>query len=197
MSASLVALWKEPAVRTELVELLGVFDDRSEALARPLGLAPHIPLSVHSRYTRDEVLTALGEGSPEHPLQLREGVRWVEEEAVDLLFVTLNKSENDYSPTTMYRNDAVAPDLFHWESQSTTRETSPTGRRYVGHASAGSSVLLFVRDRAKSPTGATSPYWCLGLATHLDHKGSVRWRSIESCAAMPEALFEAARAVAA
>ena len=140
----------------------------------------------------------MGEGSPARPPQLREGVRWVEEEGIDLFFVTLNKSEHDYSPTTMYRDYAVAPNLFHWESQSTTSEASPTGQRYVNHASMGSNVLLFVRDRAKTSAGATSPYWCLGPATYLNHTGerpmAINW---QLRTAMPEALFEAARAVAA
>ena len=39
---------------------------------------------------------------------------------VDAFFVTLKKSEADYSPTTMYRDYPISPTLFHWESQSTT-----------------------------------------------------------------------------
>src|SRR5690242_21494866 len=36
----------------------------------------------------------------------------------ELLFVTLDKSGKDYSPTTRYRDYAISPELFHWETQS-------------------------------------------------------------------------------
>jgi hypothetical protein len=41
--------------------------------------------------------------------------------------ITLKRSDSEYSPTTMYRDFALSPSLFHWESQSTTSSTSPTG----------------------------------------------------------------------
>ena len=63
---------------------------------------------------------------------------------VDAFFVTLKKSEADYSPTTMYRDYPISPTLFHWESQSTTSVASPTGQRYLN----GSSTVLLVRARA-------------------------------------------------
>ena len=50
---------------------------------------------------------------------------------VDAFFVTLKKSEADYSPTTMYADYPISRDLFHWESQSTTSVNSATGRRYL------------------------------------------------------------------
>src|SRR3546814_15366129 len=67
----------------------------------------------------------------------------------DAFFVTLKKSESDYSPTTMYRDYAISPELFHWESQSTTSVASPTGQRYLNPASRGSPVLLFTRSEER------------------------------------------------
>ena len=65
---------------------------------------------------------------------------------IDVLFVTLNKSDKDYSPTTMYEDYSISEELFHWQSQSTTSADSPTGLRYVNHEARGSRVLLFVRE---------------------------------------------------
>jgi len=48
-------------------------------------------------------------------------VRHVESAATDVLLITLKKAERDYSPTTLYRDYAIAPDRFHWESQSTQK----------------------------------------------------------------------------
>lgn len=188
-------LWGQDAVRAELIELLGVLDQASETMQRPLGLAPQVALSAHVRYSRDEVLAALGVGTAQKPPQLREGVKWIEEERVDALFVTLKKSERDYSPTTMYRDYAISPELFHWESQSTTRQDSVTGRRYINHAGEGSSVLLFVRETAKGEAG-TEPYLCVGPVQYLSHEGerpmAITWRLRTP---MPELMFESARAV--
>jgi hypothetical protein len=58
----------------------------------------------------------------------REGVLWHEPSQTDLLFVTLNKSEALFSPSTRYRDLALGPSLFHWESQSTTTAASTTGQ---------------------------------------------------------------------
>jgi len=45
---------------------------------------------------------------------------------VRLVFITLRKSEALFSPSTRYRDLALGPALFHWESQSTTTTASPT-----------------------------------------------------------------------
>ena len=109
-----------------------------------------------------------------------------------------SKSEKDYSPSTLYRDYAISPDLFHWESQSTLAEGAPTAQRYLNHEKEGSNVVLFVRERAKTTTGATAPYTCLGPATYVEHRGErplgITWRLREP---MPAELFESARAVAA
>jgi hypothetical protein len=101
---------------------------------------------------------------------MREGVAWCEEVKADAFLITLQKSERDYSPTTMYRDYALSPDLFHWESQSTTSVASPTGQRYLRHAQLGTHILLFVRARARNGLG-TAPYTFLGPATYVSHTG--------------------------
>ena len=114
----------------------------------------------------------------------------------DLFFVTLEKAEDHYSPTTMYRDYAVSPDLFHWESQSTTSVESPTGRRYLNHSAEGTHVFLFVRHR-KHEAGRTAPYTCLGAVDYVSHKGSrpiaITWRLRKP---MPEDFFREAKLAA-
>jgi hypothetical protein len=43
----------------------------------------------------------------------REGVLWHQPSQTDLLFVTLNKSEALFPPSTRYRDLALGPSLFH------------------------------------------------------------------------------------
>ena len=95
---------------------------------------------------------------------------WVEGHKSDLFFITLNKSDEDYSPTTRYQDYPISPTLFHWESQSRTATASPTGQRYVHHAERGSKVILFVRENKRDERDVSTPYLCLGPARHVSHK---------------------------
>ena len=107
------------------------------------------------------------------PGNLREGVKWLPDKQLDVLLITLNKSDKDYSPTTMYRDYSINERLFHWQSQSTTSSDSPTGQRYIHHRERGSRVLLFVREYKTDPqTASAAPYTCLGTASYITHTGS-------------------------
>ena len=126
---------------------------------------------------------------------MREGVAFVAPHATDLLLVTLDKTERDFSPSTMYRDYPISPRLFHWESQSTTSERSAMGQRYINHAARGSHVLLFVRERKRSRQGPV-PYLLAGPARYRSHEGerpmAVTWELEHE---LPPELFELARAV--
>lgn len=121
----------------------------------------------------------------------------VAEAKTDLLFVTLQKSERQYSPSTMYEDYAISRDLFHWESQATQSVTSPSIRRYQGY-DGPNDVLLFVRHRKESRNGVTAPYQFLGRLEYVSSSGSrpvaFTWR-LET--PMPEDTFEVARAIGA
>ena len=149
-----------------------------------------MPVRVHGRYSRAEIETAFGILRDDAPWIHREGVLWHEPSQTDLLFVTLNKSEALFSPSTRYRDLALGPSLFHWESQSTTTTASPTGQRYIHHEGCGSRVLLFVREHRKQ-AGVTKPFRCLGFARYESHEGerpmAIRWR-LEG--AIPEAWMQ-------
>ena len=99
--------------------------------------------------------------------------------------VSTRAARPTFSPSTRYRDLALAlgPSLFHWESQSTTTASSPTGQRYIHHAERGSRVLLFVREQRKQdgrPGAPTEPFVCLGFARYESHEGerpmAIRWR---------------------
>ena len=115
----------------------------------------------------------------ERQRDLREGVFHATSINADLFFVTLNKTESDYSPTTMYEDYAISDELFHWQSQSTTSASSKTGQRYIHHAEQFHSILLFVRDDW-SHDGLTLPYTFLGPVDYVSHQGSrpisIIWR---------------------
>jgi hypothetical protein len=197
LAASLERLWNNSNILGELRELLTLLGDRAPRITPPSGLEPEIPLRLHARYTRNELLAALGEKTVERPTEWREGVRWVDRYNLDVFLVTLNKSARHFSPTTRYRDYPISPNLFHWESQSTTRESSPTGQRYINHKQRGSRVLLFVRESDVGESLGAEPFLFLGTASYVSHQGerpmAITWRFDHD---MPPDFFQAARVAA-
>jgi hypothetical protein len=170
----LEALRAHPAVCLEVAELLALGLESAEHVTRPLeaGLQD-VTLRTDARYSLEEVLSALDYCSFERlPSSFREGVLWIEEHQTDAFFVTLRKSEQDYSPTTMYKDYAISPELFHWESQNRTSTTSSVGRRYLAQRESGTHVLLLVRETKVNAWGGTQTYTCLGPATYVSHTGN-------------------------
>ena len=175
VSETVQKLRKNPVLCDELQELL--------ELARDLALFPvfktarteDIPLDVHGTYTRDEILAAAGLFGFDRRVEVREGVRFVPEAKLDLLFVTLDKSEKEYSPSTMYEDYALSDRLFHWQSQSTTNERSSTGQRYIHHQKTGHRIFLFLRKKKKTadrPFAVSEPYVFAGPVFYRSHQGS-------------------------
>ena len=130
------------------------------------------PLNLHSQYSQGEILIALGHWSFEKRPNHQAGVLHLKDRKIDAFFVTLNKTESDYSPTTMYEDYAISDRLFHWQSQGATSEESRTGQRYIHHQAHGYTPLLFVREHKKLPDGRTAPYVYLGPARYVSHTGS-------------------------
>ncbi|MDV3136828.1 DUF3427 domain-containing protein, partial [Mycobacterium sp. 29Ha] len=195
IASGLEVLPNEP-VAEEMRQVVDIAFDTARRTTYNLGsLLPgleDVPLEVHATYSREEILAALGFASMQRtPSTMREGVAWCPDVNADAFLITLRKSDRDYSPTTMYRDFALSPDLFHWESQSTTSEASPTGQRYIHHRERGSHILLFVREAKTNALGA-SPYIFLGPANYVSHEGdrpmAITWRLHKS---MPTEVFQA------
>ncbi len=168
-------VWQHPQVIAELLELLDVLLGRLQHLAKPLTARPNVPLSVHARYTRIEIQAAFGDGNKSRVPAWREGVRWMKDEKCDVFVFTLDKTSGRFSPTTRYRDYAISRELVHWESQSTTRADSPTGRRYQGHVAGDTGVMLFARLRDDDRA-----FYFLGPAVYVSHESempmAVTWR---------------------
>jgi len=84
----------------------------------------------------------------------------------------LNKSDGNFTPTTLYKDYPISPTLFHWESQSGTAVASPTGQRYLEHQARGSRVVLFARQTPDDDRGQSAPFLCLGPARYMRHQSS-------------------------
>ena len=190
-------VWKEAAFRSELIELLAVLDAGAQQRAQPSSLDASIPLAVHGRYSRNEIVAALAYGEDLKPKTTREGIFYAQKTQCDAFFIDLVKTEREYSPTTMYHDYAINRELFRWESQSQQRPGQPTVERYIHHREQGTNILLFVRERKRDVLG-TAAFHFLGPVDYVDHEGErpvkFTWRLHTP---MPEELFEVARSVAA
>ena len=139
----------------------------------------------HRHYSRFEIAAAVGykrvgdkAGVPQAGILKLPGQR-------ELLFITLDKSAKSFSPTTRYRDYAISPDRFHWETQSIASVQTESGRRYIESPTNGWRFFLFVR------TDPNSPFAFCGPATHEKHEGdrpiAITWRLQH---ALPAALYQ-------
>ena len=168
-------LWAHPQVRAEVLALLDVLGNRVTHVPAALSSHPEVPLAVHARYTRIEILAAFGVREGAKVAAWQGGVYWAKEARADLLAFTLDKTSGHFSPTTRYRDYAISRDLIHWQSQWATRADSETGQRYQHHGQHGSSVMLFARLRSDDRA-----FYFLGPANYMRHESelpmSVTWR---------------------
>lgn len=175
-------LAEHPAVRDELRQMNALGLSRAEHVTTPLEAEMRgITMRTNAHYSREEALASLDWANlGRTPKPFVAGVVWSEAAKTDAFFVTLRKNENEYSPTTMYRDYALSPELFHWESQNTTAVASSTGQRYLNHAAQGSHVLILARETTKTEWAGPRPYLCLGPAVYVSHEGerpiAITWR---------------------
>ncbi len=159
-------LWNHSQPRAELLELLAILNDRLDHIHAPLTTHPDVPLQIHARYSRIEILAAFGATALAKIAAWQSGVYEAKAANAELFALTLDKSIGGFSPTTRYRDYAISRTLIHWESQSITREDSATGKRYRNHEHEGRYVMLFTRLRADDRA-----FWFLGPATYRSHEG--------------------------
>ncbi|MHA6697702.1 DEAD/DEAH box helicase [Chryseobacterium sp. A321] len=131
-----------------------------------------LPLELHARYTRDQILAAFRISNVEKRSSNREGVALNKALNTEVLFINLQKSERDFSPTTMYEDYAINETKFHWQSQNTVSESTPKGQSYINQQELDKKILLFVRESNKDEFGLTSGYVFVGLGDFLKHEGS-------------------------
>ncbi len=152
----------------EMIELLTYNYNRIDFVDEPVHVGFDCPLDLHCNYSRDQIMVAMDYMSPN---SFQAGVKYFEDWKLDLFLVTLNKSEKNYSPTTMYKDYSINETLFHWQTQSNTSENSTVGQRYIHQREMNNKILLFVRE-FKTGLGGASPYTYLGLADYVRHEGS-------------------------
>lgn len=171
-------LLDHPAICDELISLTDLLKEDISHVRSDYAINPSIPLDLHAKYSNAEIAAAFNmiQGGRVHTI--REGVKFDNTTNCNLLFVTIQKSEKDYSRSTLYQDYAISPDLFHWESQNSTRAEGKRGRRHTDHDDLGVTPLLFVRASKKTDSGLTMPYQFLGPVSYQSHESEQPMRII-------------------
>ena len=175
----------------EIIEVLDLLIDNIDFKEININLPYKQPLMVHARYTRDQILAGLGLSTFERKSPSREGVAENINLNTELLFINLIKSEENFSPTTMYDDYAINEYLFHWQSQNSAGPETTKGLSYIKHIENKKLILLFVREKTKDEFGNTMGYVFVGKGDLKEHYGSkpmsIKWELNE---AMPHYLWK-------
>jgi superfamily II DNA or RNA helicase/HKD family nuclease len=158
---------------------------------------PDVSLRLHARYAREQILVAFGAITFERQPPAREGVFVMKDQNIELMFVTLDKNEKQFSPTTMYHDYAINKHLFHWQSQNSARPDKGRGLEYVRHQEIGKRLFLLVREQTKDEYGRTMGFVNYGEVEYVSHTGSqpmnIIWQLKES---MPHFMWQQAAKLA-
>ncbi|MDI1234035.1 MAG: DUF3427 domain-containing protein, partial [bacterium] len=165
----------------EIIEVLEILIDKIDFKEVDIYLPYQQPLKIHSRYTRDQILVAFNMNTFEKVSSNRIGVGVAENKDLktELLFINLIKSEENFSPTTMYDYYAINEYLFHWQSQNSAGPETSKGMSYIEHEKNQKRILLFVREKSKDEYGNTMGYVFVGEGNLKDYNGSkpmnIKW----------------------
>ena len=172
LEASIREIGRNKVLVLEIIEVIEIIVDKINFKEIEIKLPYIQPLKVHSRYTRDQILAAFGFSTFEKKSSSREGVAVSSDLNTELLFINLIKSEENFSPTTMYDDYAISETLFHWQSQNSASPETPKGLSYIHHEKKQKRILLFVREKNKDEHGNTMGYVFVGEGHLKEYYGA-------------------------
>jgi hypothetical protein len=188
---SFARLARNPSIVSDLQEILAWSEDETRVTGGTADLPFPCLLELHAQYGSDDIKAALGKAT-----LLSAGERGVgllhfpSPFRAYVLLVTFQKTEREFSPSTMYADYPINRELLHWESQSNTSQRSNTGQNLINHRERGYTILIFVRA-TKRQNGITSPFTYLGPAERETYERerpiSIVWKLRSP---MPALIFE-------
>jgi len=191
LEKSIVQIGKNKTLVNEIIEVLEILSDKIGFKEIDIQLPYVQPLKLHARYTRDQILTAFGLSTFDKKSSNREGAAENKKLNTEILFINLIKSEENFSPTTMYEDYAISETLFHWQSHNAYGPETVKGLSYINHHENDKKILLFVREKANDENGNTLGYVFIGEAKFKETEGSkpmsIKWELNEP---MPNYLWK-------
>lgn len=179
LEKSIIQIGKNKTLVNEIIEVLELLIDKIGFKEIDIQLPYNQPLKLHARYTRDQILAAFGLSTFDKKSSNREGAAENKSLNTEILFINLIKSEENFSPTTMYDDYAISETLFHWQSQNAYGPETTKGLSYIRHQENEKKILLFVREKANDENGNTLGYVFIGEANFRETEGSkpmsIKW----------------------
>lgn len=179
LEQSIKSIGKNKILVDEIIEVLEILIDKVDFKEIDIQLPYKQPLKLHARYTRDQILVAFGLSTFEKKSSSREGVAENVDLNTELLFINLIKSEENFSPTTMYDDYAISETLFHWQSQNSSRPDIGRGLSYIKHQKNNKKILLFIREKANDEKGNSMGYVFIGEGNFKENEGekpmNIKW----------------------
>jgi superfamily II DNA or RNA helicase len=180
LEKSIQSIGKNQILVEEIIEVLEILIDKINFKEIDIKLPFKQPLKIHSRYTRDQILAAFGLSTFKQKSSNREGTAENRNLNTELLFINLIKSEENFSPTTMYDDYAINETLFHWQSQNSAGPETPKGLSYISHQESKKRILLFIREKSKDEFGNRMGYVFVGEGNLKEYYGakpmSIKWQ---------------------
>ncbi len=164
-----VRLSRNPSILSDLDEILAWSEEDTPVSGMIPDLPFACPFELHAQYGSVDILAASGQATLDSAGQRGVGVFHFPNIKAYALLVTYQKTEREFSPSTMYADYPVSRELLHWESQSNTSQQSVTGQNLVHHEQRGYTILIFARDQKKR-NGTTVPFTYLGPADRVSYE---------------------------
>ncbi len=172
LQQSFAKLMANPSVLHDMEEILIWAEDSS----RISGIMPELPfpcpLELHAHYGNTDILASMGQATLQSAGQRGVGVIHCQQARAYVLLVTYQKTEREFSPSTMYADYPISRELLHWKSQANTTLISTTGQNLIHHAERGYTILIFARN-TKKKNGVTLLYTYLGPAERISYSNKL------------------------
>jgi hypothetical protein len=180
MEESFERLCRNPTFLRDADEILAWAQEESRISGIMPALPFACPLELHAQYGIRDIQAAFDQATPQSAGQRGTGVLHFNDIKAYVILITFQKTEKEFSPSTMYADYPISRDLLHWESQSNTARglrhrpepDRPPGRGYT--------ILAFARSQ-KNRNGCTMPFIYLGPIDRLSHESERPIKMIWRC----------------
>jgi superfamily II DNA or RNA helicase len=174
----------------DAVEILEWAESETRVMPMNVELPYPSSLELHATYTNSDIKAALGLATFQSAGQTGVGLLHSRDYKTYATLVTFQKTEREFSPTTMYADYPISRELLHWESPSNTTQASETGQNLIYHADRQYTILIFARA-VKRQDGRPVPFTFLGAASRVsvqqERPIQIVWELTHS---MPVEMFE-------
>ncbi|MBI4196136.1 MAG: DUF3427 domain-containing protein [Betaproteobacteria bacterium] len=179
LEESFQRLSRNPSILSDLDEVLEWGEAETRVSGQVLRLPFPCAFELHAQYGVNDIKAPFGLATFDTAGQTGVGVFHFQKVRAYALLITFQKTEREFSPSTMYADYPISRELLHWESPSTAAQQSETGQNLIHCADRGYTILIFARDQ-KRRNGCSVPFTYLGSAERVSYENErpikIVWR---------------------